>query len=120
MVAGSAGRVGREGGRVKSPISRGMEATIDRAGRLVVPKPIREAAHLQPGTRVRFQLVDGCVQIEPMPLAVILEHSGGIVVAVPKREVPALPAESVDETLAVVRSRPNRSQHARLTPEDTG
>ena len=86
-----------------------MEATIDRAGRLVVPKSIREAAHLQPGTRVRFQLVDGCVQIEPVPLAVTLERSGGMVVAVPSSEAPALTAESVDETLAVVRSRPNRS-----------
>ncbi|MYH17022.1 MAG: AbrB/MazE/SpoVT family DNA-binding domain-containing protein [Gammaproteobacteria bacterium] len=97
-----------------------MEATIDRAGRLVVPKPIREAAHLQPGTRVRFQLVDGCVQIEPLPLAVTLERPGGMVVAVPNSEIPALPAESVDETLAAVRSRPNRPQHARSTTEDTG
>ena len=97
-----------------------MEATIDRVGRLVVPKPIREAANLQPGTRVRFQLVDGCVQIEPMPLAVTLVHSGGMVVAVPKREVPALPAESVDETLAAVRSRPNQLQHAGATTDGTG
>ena len=105
---------------MKSLTLPGMDATIDRNGRVVVPKSIREAAHLQPGTRVRFQLVDGYVQIEPLPLGVALERSSGMVVAVPEGRVPALTAESVDETLAVVRSRPNRPQHAGSTMEGTG
>ena len=90
-----------------------MNATIDRAGRLVVPKPIREAAHLQPGTRVRIELVDGCVQIEPLPMAVSLERSGRMVVAVPTGEKPVLTASAVDETVAAVRLRsksPQRSE----------
>ena len=82
-----------------------MKATIDRAGRLVVPKPIREAAHLQPGTRVRIRLVDGSVRIEPLPLAVTLKRSGRLVVAVPEEEMPVLTASEVNESLAAIRER---------------
>lgn len=87
-----------------------MNATIDRAGRLVVPKSIRQAAHLQPGTRVRIRLVDGCVQIEPVPLAVSLKRSGRMVVAVPDEENPVLTASEVDETLTAIRSRTDSPQ----------
>ena len=83
----------------------GMNTTIDRAGRLVVPKSIRKAAHLEPGTRVRIRLVDGLVQIEPLPLSVTLERSGRMVVAVPTEDKPELTASEVDETLMAVRTR---------------
>lgn len=82
-----------------------MNSSIDRAGRLVVPKSIRQAAHLQPGTRVRFRLVDGGVCIEPLPMTVGLERSGTMVVAVPKEEKPVLTVLEVDETLTAVRTR---------------
>ena len=35
-----------------------METTIDKAGRLVLPKAVREASRLYPGTRVRFRVRD--------------------------------------------------------------
>lgn len=72
-----------------------MNATIDQAGRLVVPKPIREAAHLSPGTRVRFRVMEGRVEIEPVPMRVALERSGSLVVAVPQKEPPALTESQV-------------------------
>ena len=81
-----------------------MNATIDRAGRLVVPKFIREAAHLKAGTQVRFRLVDGRVEIEPVPLTVTLERSGSLVVAVPQRNPPALTGTEVADTVAELRS----------------
>ena len=81
-----------------------MNATIDRAGRLVVPKSIREAAHLKPGTQVRFRLVDGRVEIEPVPLTVTLERSGSLVVAVAEGDPPALTRSEVVETIGEVRS----------------
>ena len=81
-----------------------MNATIDRAGRLVVPKFIREAAHLKPGTQVRFRLVDGRVEIEPVPLTVTLERSGSLVVAVAVGDPPALTRAEVAETIGEVRS----------------
>ena len=81
-----------------------MNATIDKAGRLVVPKAIREAAQLGPGTEVRFRVVSGKVEIEPVPLEVALERRGRFVVAVPCGTHTTLKASVVDETIAEVRS----------------
>ena len=81
-----------------------MKATIDTAGRLVVPKPIREAAHLQPGTQVQFRLLDGRVEIEAVPLSVTLDRSGTLVVAVPREDGAVLTKSDVDETIAEIRS----------------
>ena len=80
-----------------------MNATIDKAGRLVVPKAIRDAARLEPGTRVRFRVVSGRIEIEPVPLAVALEQEGNFVVAVPRRSPPALKASVVEDTTEAVR-----------------
>lgn len=82
-----------------------MNATIDRAGRLVVPKPIREAAHLHAGTQVRFRVADGRVEIEPVPMTVKLERSGSLVVAVPTEEQPpALTQSDVAEAVSAIRT----------------
>ena len=79
-----------------------METTIDKAGRLVVPKAVREASRLRPGTRVRFRVMDGRIEIEPVPLDVSLERRGCIVVAVPREGRPVLTA---DETTTNLRTR---------------
>ena len=82
-----------------------MDATIDRAGRLIVPKPICEAAHLRPGTQVRFRVADGRVEIEPVPMAVTLERSESLVVAVPTEErPPVLTRSDVARALAEIRT----------------
>ena len=81
-----------------------METTIDKAGRLVVPKSIREAARLRPGTRVRFRVREGRIEIEPVPLDVVLERHGSAVVAVPRGQQRALTATEVKETTARLRS----------------
>ena len=81
-----------------------METTIDKAGRLVVPKAVREASRLYPGTRVRFRVQNGRVEIEPVPLEVSLERRGGAMVAVPREGRRVLTAAEVDETTANLRS----------------
>ena len=82
-----------------------MDSTIDRAGRLVVPKPIREAAQLHPGTRVRLRLTEGRVEIERSPMAVKLESASSLVVAVPVEEQsPVLTQSDVAEAVAAVRT----------------
>ena len=81
-----------------------MITTIDRAGRLVVPKAVRDAAHLHPGTRVRFRVEAGRVEIESVPLAVKLERHGSLVVAVPQSEQPVMKASEVAETTARLRA----------------
>lgn len=79
---------------------------IDKAGRLVVPKAIRDAAHLHPGTQVRFRLTGGYVQIEPEPLDVKLERRGSVVVAVPTGETPPpLSASDVATVIDEIRTR---------------
>ena len=82
-----------------------MNATIDNAGRLLVPKPILEAARLRPGTQVRFRLADGRVEIEPVPMTVTLERSGSLVVAVPAEECPTILTQAdVAEATAAIRA----------------
>ena len=88
----------------KRGISITMETTIDKAGRLVVPKAVREASRLRPGTRVRFRVRDGCIVIEPVPLDVSLERHGSAVVAVLREGQPALTAAEVEKTTAGLRS----------------
>ena len=80
-----------------------MRSTIDRAGRIVVPKPIREAANLRPGTEVEFRVQGGRVEIEPVPLTVSLLRRGSLVVAVPEADQPVMRAVDVNETLAQLR-----------------
>ena len=83
---------------------RVMTSTIDKAGRIVVPKAIRVAARLEPGTEISFRLVSGRVEMEPAPLAVSLERRGHLVVAVPNRKLPVLAESEVEDTIAALRN----------------
>ena len=76
---------------------------MDSAGRVVVPKAIREAAGLRPGTRVRFRLEPTGALIEPKPLSVSFERRGTVVVAVPRTPVPALSVDEVAKTIDEIR-----------------
>ena len=80
-----------------------MRTTIDKAGRLVVPKSVREAARLEPGTEVQLRVVAGKVEIEPVPLDVKLERRGKLVVAVPRRRRHTLTTADVEATIDDVR-----------------
>ncbi len=82
-----------------------MTTTIDGAGRLVVPKAIRDAAGLEPGTRLSVRLHGSRIEIEPEPREVRLERRGGLLVAVQDEEVEPLSADEVRTTLARVRHR---------------
>lgn len=82
-----------------------INSTIDRAGRIVVPKAIRELAGLKPGTRLAIRFREGRVELEPEPRTVRLERQGGLLVAVPEEEGPRLTVEQVQETLDQIRNR---------------
>lgn len=45
-----------------------MIATIDKAGRLVIPKPLRDAMGLKPGVPLDVTFVDGRIEIEYAPV----------------------------------------------------
>jgi AbrB family looped-hinge helix DNA binding protein len=54
-----------------------MKVTVDRAGRVVLPKPIREAAGLSGGQEAEVRLVGGIIEIEPIQPAVRLRKRPG-------------------------------------------
>ena len=87
-----------------------MKTTIDRAGRLVVPKPIREAAGIVPGAELEIRVADGRIEIEPAPLEVRLAKKGALTVAVPRKKVPSLSAGVVKRTLGGLRRRGGRDE----------
>ena len=80
-----------------------MKATIDAAGRIVVPKSLREALGLRPGQPLEIRAGDGRLEIEIAATPVQLKKRGKGIVAVPDAELPALTAELVRETLERVR-----------------
>jgi AbrB family looped-hinge helix DNA binding protein len=75
-----------------------MKTTIDRAGRIVIPKEVRRQAGWAPGSQLEVEWRDGKVEIEPAALPVRLERRGHFVVAVPLIDVPPLAAEQVEAT----------------------
>jgi AbrB family looped-hinge helix DNA binding protein len=58
-----------------------METVIDQAGRVVLPKPIRDALGLLPGTRVDISPYGGGVQIVPAGRTARLIEEDGVLVA---------------------------------------
>ncbi len=80
-----------------------MKTTIDAAGRIVVPKPLRDALGLRGGETLEIGLADGRIEIEVPPLAVRLEDRGRGLVAVTDADVPSLTAEQVRATLEQIR-----------------
>jgi AbrB family looped-hinge helix DNA binding protein len=80
-----------------------MKTTIDAAGRIVVPKALRQALGLKPGQPMEIRAGDGRLEIEIAPTPMQLKKRGKGVVAVPTDTLPPLTAEQVRETLERVR-----------------
>jgi AbrB family looped-hinge helix DNA binding protein len=75
-----------------------MKTTIDAAGRVVVPKRIRQEAGLQAGMPLEIRWRDGRIEIEPALLPIKLVREGRFLVAIPESEVPPLTKEMVEST----------------------
>jgi AbrB family looped-hinge helix DNA binding protein len=80
-----------------------MKATIDAAGRIVVPKALRQALGLKPGQPLEIRAGDGRLEIEIAATPMTLRKRGKGVVAVPDTELPPLTSDQVRDTLERVR-----------------
>ncbi len=80
-----------------------MLATIDRAGRVVVPKPLRESLGLEEGAAVEVSELDGRIIMEPKPVSMRLVKEGKGQVIEAEKAMPPLTSEMVRETLEAVR-----------------
>jgi AbrB family looped-hinge helix DNA binding protein len=76
-----------------------MRTTIDSAGRIVVPKPLRDELGLQPGQVLELEVTDGRLQVEIAPIDIRLERRRHGPVAVPDERLPTLTAAVVRQTL---------------------
>lgn len=80
-----------------------MKTTMDRAGRLVIPKEVRRQAGLRPGVLLDVRWRDGRIELEPAPLPIKLVRRGHLVVAVPQVAVEPLTHETVEEVREALR-----------------
>jgi len=76
-----------------------MRTTIDAAGRVVVPKALRDRLGLSGGRVLEIREREGRIEIEPAATAMTLEEREGGPVAVPDEELPPLTDDIVRATL---------------------
>lgn len=57
-----------------------MKTTIDKAGRLVIPRSLREAAGLAAGCEVELVLDGAAIRVEPVAAEGLAEEDGRLVI----------------------------------------
>lgn len=82
-----------------------MRTTIDKAGRIVIPKALRDQAGLAPGAEVEVALYDGRVEIEAAPIELRLVERDDRVAFEGDEHLPPLTTEEVRATLERLRDR---------------
>ena len=82
-----------------------MKTTIDKGGRVVIPKRIRELAGLHSGIEVAVEFQDGKIQIQPATKPVKMVRKGSSFVLRAPRGTPQLTVEQVNDVIERVRNR---------------
>jgi AbrB family looped-hinge helix DNA binding protein len=80
-----------------------MTTAIDSAGRIVVPKPLRDALGLSPGQVLEISATEGRLEVVVAPTPMTLKKRGTGVVAVPGTRLPPLTAAQVRDALEKTR-----------------
>lgn len=80
-----------------------MKTSIDAAGRIVVPKALRDRLGLIGGRQLDIREHEGRLEIEPVPKRMKLVRRRGGSVAVPARKLPPLTDDIVRDTLEQLR-----------------
>lgn len=76
-----------------------MRTSVDAAGRIVIPKDLRERLGIRRGRALEIRERDGRIEIEPAPTAMSLVRRAGGTVAVPAEKMPPLTDDLVRDTL---------------------
>ncbi len=80
-----------------------MRTTIDRAGRVVIPKAVRDEAGLEAGAEVDVEFRDGRIEIEPTTVAMrLVKRERGATIDA-GAEMPLLTSDAVRDVLERVR-----------------
>ncbi len=80
-----------------------MRSTIDSAGRVVVPKPLRDQLRLEAGTALDIRVRDGVLEIEPVVVPMRLVRRGKGLVATTDQPLPPIGAEDVRAVIEALR-----------------
>jgi AbrB family looped-hinge helix DNA binding protein len=80
-----------------------MRTTIDRAGRIVVPKALRDELSLVGGEALELTVRDGRLEVEPISAPMRLESRARGAAAIPEEDLPPLTADQVRSTLEQTR-----------------
>jgi len=70
-----------------------MKMVVDKAGRTVIPKPIRDQLRLTPGAELEATIEDGQLVARPKGPEVILIEENGLLVATTTEPVPPMTHE---------------------------
>jgi AbrB family looped-hinge helix DNA binding protein len=81
----------------------GADVTVDAAGRIMIPKPLRDRLGLRAGSTVTVSEHDGVLELVPRPVDVEIVQRGRVAVLQPRHELP--PAGEDEVRAAVERSR---------------
>jgi AbrB family looped-hinge helix DNA binding protein len=76
-----------------------MRTTIDKAGRIVLPKELRDLLGLRGGEALEIREADGRIEIEPVPTTIRVEERPEGLVGVAEEELPPLADDVVRATL---------------------
>ncbi len=72
-----------------------MRVTIDQAGRIIVPKPLRDALRLEGGTTLEIRARGGRLELEPVAVPMRLVRRGKGLVATTDEPLPRIGADEV-------------------------
>lgn len=85
-----------------------MKTTIDHAGRLVIPKALREQAGLKAGMELDVNFRDGGIEITVPEAKGCLVREGGLLVWEPAPGTPLVSGEEINELIRVLREEPDK------------